>query len=218
MDREAVTVLVAKLMEKTRSHLPVEEMPCFTEAWPRDWKRRKGFPWRENDTYRRPSTIADISEDNQWRRLVLDVFNNPEAHGLHMPAGLRSIPPKVCLALDETPLQYFPQQKGTYECANIQNVFIAHGKEKHAVTRTPVTNMAGQVILFQILWKGKSARCHAKISGALCPHISKVIVQDHARCKTQTRATFEALCKHIIEKCTEILRSEGLPLDTRLYW
>ena len=29
VDREAVAVLVGKLMEKTRSHLPVEEMPFF---------------------------------------------------------------------------------------------------------------------------------------------------------------------------------------------
>ena len=93
-----------------------------------------------------------------------------------MPAGLRSVPPKVRLALDETLLQYFPQRKSTYERAGIQNVFIAHGKEKRAVTGTPITNVAGQVILFQILWKGGSARCHVKINDALCPHISTVIV------------------------------------------
>ena len=52
---------------------------------------------------RRPSTIADISDDNQWCPLVLDVFDNTEAHVLHMPAGLQTIPPRV-RAMDATPL------------------------------------------------------------------------------------------------------------------
>ena len=105
------------------------------------------------------------------------------------------------------------QHKGTYEGAGVKHGY-AHDKKMRAMTRTPVTNMARQIILFQILLNGKSTRCHAKTSDALCAHIRRVIVQNDVRCKTQTRATFEALCKHIIEKGTETLISEGLPLDT----
>ena len=50
VDREGVTVLVEKMIAKTRPHLPVEGLQCFADAWARGWKRRKDFAWRGNDT------------------------------------------------------------------------------------------------------------------------------------------------------------------------
>ena len=88
---------------------------CFNEMWARDFKRWQGWRWKSADTDRKPSTSADIVEDNKWRKLVLDVFDNPDHHGIPMSSDHTAIAKSFRLAMDETPLKYFLDSKGTYK-------------------------------------------------------------------------------------------------------
>ena len=170
-------------MKKSRPHLEGIDAPSFDAEWSRDWKRRFQLSWRSGDTDRRESTLADIVSDNAWRKQLIDVFENPANHGIVMPTGVSCIPPKLRLAMDETPLHYFPCLKGTFEASGVKNVHISHSNEKRMVTGSPITDIEGNVFLFQILWKGTSVRCHPKIGETLKPFISDLVVHDHAKKK-----------------------------------
>ena len=128
--------------------LTIEEVPTFGASYGSDWKRRKGLSFRRGNTDRRPSTVADILADDEWRCLVQDVFENPKNHGLLIPERLQVIRPRLRLAADETQLHCFPKMHGTYEATNVQNAFIAYGKEIRQVTRTSITDAHDELFLF----------------------------------------------------------------------
>ena len=116
-------------MKKSRPHLEGIDAPSFDAEWSRDWKRRFNLEYRSGDTDRRASTLADIVANNRWRQQLTDVFKNLANHGIAMPTGFSCIPPKLRLAMDETPLHYFPCLKGTYEACGVKNVHIFRSNE-----------------------------------------------------------------------------------------
>ena len=106
IDREGIVVMAHEVIRKNRPELTIEEVPTFGDSHARDYKRRKGWSFRAGTTDRRPSTILDILQDSEWRRLVLDVFENPRKHSISMPENLQSIPTCLRLAADETPVHF----------------------------------------------------------------------------------------------------------------
>jgi len=83
VDRETLQVLAKEAVKKNRGLNSGEVKGVyFNDSWSRDFKHRQGWIWRSGDTDRKPSTIADIVEDNKWRKFVQDVFDNPSHHGI----------------------------------------------------------------------------------------------------------------------------------------
>ena len=214
VDRECIALLAKDLVAKSRPYLAPECTPSFDANWARDFKRRYDMTWRSGDTDRAPSTCADIVADNEWRRQLLDVFANPAAHGIIMPEGMTSTPRCCRLAMDETPIHYFPSLKGTYEGTGVSNVYIAYSDEKRMITGSPVTDPDGNIFLFPLLWKGTTTLCHPKVSPTVTQYTSPLVMHDHAKKKTQTHATFERLCDEIPKRGIDVKRAANLPEDT----
>jgi hypothetical protein len=212
IDAEALLV-IAKHVLKTAQGSTALDATYFNESWARDFKRRQGWSRRGGDTDRRPSSIADTVEDNKWRRFVQDVFENPAAHGIPMPADHSAIPLDTRLAFEETPLKYFAEQKGTYEFPDVQNVFLSLSREKRMVTGGPVSNASGAIVYFQIIWKGKSNRCHPRFNNRTQHFMHPCIHHDHAVKKTQTHDTFMRFCKDLDCSLLEVKKQASLPLD-----
>ena len=130
-----------------------------------------------------------------------------------MPPGYSTVPPQLRLAFDETPLKYFAEQKGTYDHPKTQNVFMSCSREKRMVTGGPVTNELGEVVYFQIIWKGTSERCHPRFSDRMKALMHPAIHHDHAAKKTQTHETFTRLLKELDAELQAVKQSSSLPLD-----
>lgn len=69
----------------------------------------------------------------------MDMCADPEAFGLVLPpGGPRVLPEAVQLAADETPIQYCPQVRGTYqEEGHKKQITIIAAREKRSITGTP---------------------------------------------------------------------------------
>ena len=88
------------------------------------------------------------------------------------------------------------------------SVFISHVREKRMVTGTPVTTAEVDVVLFQILWKGTSERCHPRLTETAQALMHPPIYHDHAAKKTQTHITFQRFTQEL-EKRLSLMREEN---------
>ena len=94
------------------------------------------------------------------------------------------------LALDETPLQYAPQlRRGC--AAGKKHVRHYSSADKRQATATLVVNREGTVKVLDVLHRGKTSRCHARLA---VPHgLPSYMHEDHAEKKCQTGDTFNRL-------------------------
>ena len=89
--------------------------------------------------------------------------------------------------------------KGTFVTADEgdRSVFICASNEKRQGTASPVVCLDGSIALIQVIWRGKTARCH----GTLQP-LDARLIQTHTEKKVQTRESFHELLVHIGEHFT----------------
>lgn len=90
-----------------------------------------------------------------------------------------------------------------------KQVTIVAAREKRSVTGTPVVTLAGEVLSFQVIWKGKSKLSHPKLR----PHWHSTIYHDHAVKKVQTSLSFGRLLTDIAKKLKALRVLLGLPHD-----
>ena len=90
-------------------------------------------------------------QDNLWRAAFQAVCDDPALYGLAVPdCGPTTLPACMQLGADETPLQYCPQVRGTYQQDGLaKQITIIAAREKRAVTGTPVVCRDGTLLLFQ---------------------------------------------------------------------
>ena len=99
-------------------------------------------------------------------------------------------------------------------------VTILGSREKRNLTGTPCVARSGNLVLFQLIWKGTTSACHAK--GGLgdsrlyqvCSGASQVLCpppQDHAVCKTQTGDTWCTFLDQLALALVAYHKAEGLP-------
>ena len=84
------------------------------------------------------------------------------------------------------------------------------------VTAGRVTNAFGAVVYFpyfQIIWKGKSSRCHPHFNDKTKVSMHPCIHRDHAVKKTHTHETFMQFCKDFDWGLLEVKKQASLPLD-----
>ena len=107
--------------------------------------------------------------------------------------------------MDETPLQYVPKFAGAY--SNKKRVVVTGSNDKRQQTACPVLTPSGNVLLTQLIIRGKSKRCLVQGDG-----INPNIVQMYANKKTQTGATFIALLHQIESRLTARKRALDYPV------
>lgn len=213
VDREALILLGKTVMSASRSAALPEELPELTDKWAKNTASRLNMTFRQKDSDRPANTVADKLVDNAWRQEFAAVCGDPVSFGIKLPEGAPvPIPCKLQLGLDETPLHYFPEALGTYEFAGVKNVHISLMGKKEQVTATPVTN-AEEVVVVQVIWKGTTEGCHARVPEVVKPHISPKNFESHAVRKNQTHATFFELLDEINKRVRGVKVKLGVPAD-----
>lgn len=209
VDREVLQVLGKRAMSEVRS-LPLGRLPDLSDHWAKSFRKRYSLTkLRKPTTDRGISSAAQLQADEQWRQAYLEVVRNPGRFGIIVPAdGPHQLPEYMQLAADETPLQYCPVVRGTYQEGDLsKQVTIIAAREKRSVTGTPVVSRDGSLLTFQVIWKGKTRQCHPKPLGGW----DRRIFHDHAAKKVQTGFTFKRLLCEIEKALVSRRAQHGLP-------
>ena len=130
-----------------------------------------------------------VRDDNQWRAEYEEMCAKPRLYGINSDDA---IPEWLQVGMDETPLQYQARCKKTYVVdagpGEGQQVRV-RGGDKRCVTGTPVTSRDGSLILFQIIFRGKTSRYLPERS----PGVHPAIYFDYSPSKYQTTSMFHDL-------------------------
>lgn len=116
-------------------------LPCHSHR-----RRHKLTKLRCPTTDRRPLTDAQCAELEQWKLDYMNLIQRPTEYGIVLPPGhlQMGIPEELQLAVDESPLQYVPACKGTYEQHNCKTVYVFAQNDKRQITTSPVLQRSGQ--------------------------------------------------------------------------
>ena len=176
--------------------------PVLDRQWAANFRPRHQMNClKKITTERLPSTVSDLALDNKWRREFLDLVEQPQKYGVRIPEGEpQSLPARAQLSLDETPLQYAPKLRGGY-AAGEKQVRHYSGANKQQATATPVVNREGTVKVLQVLHRGKTGRCHARLD--LPQGLPSYMHEDHAEKSCQTGDMFKRL---MIKVDTEVAK------------
>ena len=176
--------------------------PVLDRQWAANFRRRhKMGCLKKITTERLPSTVSDLALDNKWRREFLDLVEQPQKYGVRILEGEpQSLPPWAQLGLDKTPLQYAPKLRGGY-AAGEKQVRHYSNADKRQATAPPVVNREGTVKVLQVLHRGKTGRCHARLD--LPQGLPSYMHEDHAEKKCQTADTFK---RPMIKVDTEVAK------------
>ena len=112
---------------------------------------------------RLPSSELMLINDNQWRRLFIEIMQRPCEHGVTGSNRDDDIPSYLEWALDETVLQYCPKERRMHVADESNQVCLRTSNDKTQLTATPCVNKTGEVVGMQIIARGKTARSHADI-------------------------------------------------------
>ena len=146
-----------------RSHGP-GLAPVLDRQCAANFRRRHKMGYLKTiGTERLPSTVSDLALDNKWRRDLLDLVEQPQKYGVCIPEDEpQSLPAWGQLGLDETPLQYAPKLRGGY-AAGEKLVRHYSSADKRQATAMPVVNREGTVKVLQVLRRGRTSCCHARL-------------------------------------------------------
>ncbi len=161
VDREVVQELARKAMSSVQN-IALDKVMPLSQHWVKSFrKRHKLSRLRRATTDRGISTPVQIDDDNAWRQAYKAVCKDPVLYGIPLPAGGPTcLPLGMQCAVDETPLMYAPQVRGTYEeCGRSKQITLVAAREKRMVTGSPLVTRAGEMLLFQIIFKGLTRQC-----------------------------------------------------------
>ena len=136
------------------------------------------------------------------------LVEQPQKYGVRIPEGEpQSLPPWARLGLDETPLLYAPKLRGGYAAGEKQ---VGHysSADKQQATATPVVNREGTVKVLQVLHRGKTGPCHARLD--LPKGLPSYMHEDHAEKKCQTGDTFKRLMIKVDTEVAKDRRDHGV--------
>ena len=197
--RQRGTVLDSETVGKFASEVARFARPACSlgrDRFTRDWvthlkKRHKLTNLRGSSSDKPPSTPVDLAADNEWRTSFEKFVQDPRAFGVDSDP----VPSSLQFAVDETPLQYVPKCRGTFMMRgeSDRSIYIAGSADKRQATATPLLCRDGTIPFIQIIWRGKTDRCHGVTA-------DERLKQTHTEHKMQTRLTFLALLKDIGEQ------------------
>ena len=111
------------------------------------------------------------------------------------------------MPLDETPLRYNPSVTGTHVPAGVSQVFVRGLSDHRRATATPVVTRHGLVPMFQVLQRGKTKRCHTRLTLEAQAALPKGLFQDHCPKKCQMRESFMCLIRRVYAYVLNVRRS-----------
>ena len=183
--------------------------PVLDRQWAANFRRRhKMGCLKKITTDRLRSTVSDLALDNEWRREFLNLVEQPQKYGVRIPEGEpQSVPASAQLGLDETPLQYAPKLRGGY-AAGEKQVRHCSSADKRQAMATSVVNLEGTVQVLQVLHRGETSRCHARLDP---PHgLPSYTHEDQAEKKCETGDTFKRLMIKVGTEVAKDRRDHGV--------
>ena len=205
-DLDTIAALGRKVAERSRG-------PGLAPVLDRQWaanfcRRHKMGCLKKITTERMPSTVSDLALDNKFRREFSDPVEQLQRYGVCIPEGEpQLLQAWAQLGLDETPLQYAPNLRGGY-AAGEKQVRHYSSADKGQATATLVVNREGTVKVLQVLYRGKTSCCHARLD---LPHgLRSCMHEDHAEEKCQTGNTFKRLMIKVDTEVAKDTRDHGV--------
>lgn len=139
VDSEILTILGEAAVKEVRRD--EEDLPILTSHWVKSFRRRHGIKGLRRSTTDRPTrgvffsvlhtmfypplplplSSNDIALVNSWRFEFTQVVESPLDWGIPWDVP---IPIEMQLGLDETPLQYVPRARGTYNAEEQRSTYI----------------------------------------------------------------------------------------------
>lgn len=76
---------------------------------------------------------------------------------------MKDIPKVMAFNWDQTGLSIIPTGNWTMEKEGAKVVSIAHADDKRQLTAVPAVTATGEYLVPQLLYKGKTERCHTQV-------------------------------------------------------
>ena len=182
------------------------DLPKLTDDLVKTFLKRHSLgKLRKASSDRFRSTGEQLREDNTWRDFYDQVVQHPDLFGLAFTDGA-SIPAALQLGADETPVLYMPEVRGTYDMLNSKQIQIMGSRERRMITGTPVTNRQGDLVLMQMLWKGKTSQVLF-----LCPPTSLSLSSSFSVILPELKLTLFCIMITAQKRCRP-------PVPSRYYW
>ena len=121
----------------------------LSKPWAASLMERMKFSKRRGLTKASVLTEAEFQDAQQkyLRELTREIHSN-------------KVPPQLVLNWDQTGLNVVPTSSWTMEEKGSRRVEIVGLNDKRQITATFAVNMCGEVLLMQLLYQGKTERCH----------------------------------------------------------
>ena len=129
----------------------------LSETWAQSLFRRMGIVKRKATTKRRKLTPQEFQEHRS--QFLSQVSGMIKAH---------NIPSEMVLNWDQTGIHLVPAPDWTMDSRGVQRVEIAHMGDQRQVTAAFAVSLSGTFLPMQILYGGKTERCHPHYTTLMC--------------------------------------------------
>ena len=126
----------------------------LNRPWAVSILRRMGFVQRRGSTQTKAS-LSDQQISQMKHTHLTQISGMVKAH---------NIPSELVINWDQVGVNLVPSQSWTMEGQGSSRVEIAGSKDKRQITLTLAGSMTGELLPLQLLYQGKTARCHPKYS------------------------------------------------------
>ena len=123
----------------------------ITETWAQSITRRLGLVRRKSTTCKQPMSPGYI------REIGFTFYRN-----IAETAAVHNIHNSLILNLDQTPLPFFLVGKYTLEEKGAKSVPMTTSNDYRQITGTFTISAEGNFLTIQLIYQGKTERCHAK--------------------------------------------------------
>ena len=130
---------------------PEDVLRLYTKVWAKSLMKHMGY------VKRKASNAGKVTISN-FAELKEEFLADISAEVL-----INDIPPQLIFNWDQTAIQLVPTGQGTMNQAKDKVINIAHSDDKRQITAVVAASMTGECIPIQLLYQGKTARCHPKV-------------------------------------------------------
>ena len=176
-----------------------------TSSWLQSLYRRMQFSQRKATTSRPP--IGKSAYEEIKLRFHYSIQQEVDRH---------RIPDELIVTLDQTPSRFFNLNKSTMTKTGESRVPISHCDDKRAITATIVITLTGDILPYQLIYTGTTARCLPKQN--LLP--KGFLLSFNKTHWSNTEETIKILKNVISPYCVETRKKLGLPTNQKalLIW
>ena len=210
-----VRSLLLHVASRAPSHCVSRSLPASASPWLYVALTPSGVcivSCRAVTTERLPSSEPELINDNQWRQLFREIVQRPgeyEFSGSNVNDG---IPPCLQWPLDESPLQYYGNERRMHVADRSKQACMRTSNDKKQRTATPVSAEVVRLSAYRSL---PEVREHGHtLTFHLVAYCMIPCTKTTVKKKVQTRATFERLLRKVAEKARRIHEQHHLPEES----